>query len=100
MAVASVYLLFANLFSSPRTTPTLPTTELPKPTGIIATTIVLIVVHVLSVLIGVAFRRTREREGRIRLEEEAIEAEREAREEEEEVEIARARARQSRGHAH
>jgi hypothetical protein len=79
--MASIYVLLSLLFSSPRTTPTLPTTALPKPTAFLVTIIVCLVLHPIALLAGVAWRKTREREGRIRLEEEveaAEEAEREA----------------------
>lgn len=78
MAAASEYVLLALLFSSPRTNPTLPTTALPKPTGLIVMLIVCLVLHPLAILAGVAWQRTREREGRIRLTEEVEEAEAEA----------------------
>ncbi len=80
MAIASEYILLALLFSSPRTNPTLPTTALPKPTALIVTLIIGLVLHPLAILAGVAWQRTREREGRIRLEEEVEEAEEEERE--------------------
>lgn len=83
MACASEYVLFALIFSSPRTNPTLPTTALPKPTALLITLIACLVLHPIAVLAGVAWQRTREREGRIRLEEE-VEA---AQEEEVEAEI-------------
>jgi hypothetical protein len=66
------------LFSSPRTTPTLPTTALPKPTALIVTFVVCLVLHPIALVAGVAWRKTREKEGRIRLEEEVEEAEAEA----------------------
>lgn len=78
MAFASEYVLLALLFSSPRTNPTLPTTALPKPTGLIVMLIICLVLHPVAILAGVAWKRTREREGRIRLHEEVEEAEAEA----------------------
>ena len=75
LTIASEYLLSTLLFSSPRTTPTLPTTALPKPTAFLVTLIVCLVLHPIALLAGVAWRKTREREGRIRLEEEVEEAE-------------------------
>lgn len=81
LTMASIYILLSLLFSSPRTTPTRPTTALPKPTAFLVTIIVCLVLHPIALLAGVAWRKTREREGRIRLEEEveaAEEAEREA----------------------
>ncbi|KAK4685929.1 hypothetical protein P7C73_g4206, partial [Tremellales sp. Uapishka_1] len=75
LTVASVYLLFALLLSSPRTTPTLPTTALPKPTALLVTLVICLVLHPATLLAGVAWQRTREREGRIRLEDEVREAE-------------------------
>lgn len=77
LAVASEYLLFAQLFVSPRANPTLPSTAIPKPTGVIVTLIICLVLHPIAILAGVAWHRTKEREGRIRLEEEVEEAERE-----------------------
>lgn len=81
--MASEYLLFTLLFSSPRTTPTLPTTALPKPTAFLVTIIICLVMHPIALLAGVAWRKTKEREGRIRLEEEVEEAEQAEREAEE-----------------
>jgi hypothetical protein len=81
LTAASVYILLALLLSSPRTTPTLPTTALPKPTPLLVTLIICLVLHPVALVAGIAWKRTREREGRIRLEEEveqAEEAEREA----------------------
>lgn len=74
MALACEYILFTLVFSSPRTNPTLPTTALPKPTALLITLIVCLVLHPLAILAGVAWKRTQEREGRIRLEEEAEQA--------------------------
>jgi hypothetical protein len=76
---ASVYLLFTILFSSPRSQPTLPTTALPKPTPLLITLIIMLVLHPVALVAGMAWKRTREREGRIRLEEEVREAEAEER---------------------
>jgi hypothetical protein len=73
--MASIYLLLSLLFSSPRTTPTLPTTALPKPTAFLVTLIICLVMHPIALLAGVAWQKTREREGRIRLEEEVEAAE-------------------------
>jgi ABC-type nickel/cobalt efflux system permease component RcnA len=78
MAFASEYILLALLFSSPRTNPTLPTTALPKPTGLLIMIIGCLVLHPVAILAGVAWQRTREKEGRIRLREEVEEAEAEA----------------------
>lgn len=75
MTLASEYLLFALLFSSPRSNPALPSTELPKPTPLLVTLIVALVLHPIALIAGIAWRRTREREGRIRLEEEVEAAE-------------------------
>ncbi len=88
MTAASVYLLFALLLSSPRTTPTLPTTALPKPTSLLITLIICLVLHPVALVAGLAWKRTREREGRIRLEEEVERAE----EDERAAEIVAARA--------
>lgn len=73
--MASEYLLFALLFSSPRANPTLPTTALPKPTGLLIALVICLVLHPVAILAGMAWRRTQEREGRIRLEEEVEAAE-------------------------
>jgi hypothetical protein len=75
LTMSSIYLLFSLLFSSPRTTPTLPTTALPKPTALLVTIIICLVLHPIALLAGVAWRKTKDREGRIRLEEEVQEAE-------------------------
>lgn len=75
LTMSSIYLLFSLLFSSPRTTPTLPTTALPKPTAFLVTIIICLVLHPIALLAGVAWRKTKDREGRIRLEEEVQEAE-------------------------
>jgi hypothetical protein len=75
LTMSSIYLLFSLLFSSPRTTPTLPTTALPKPTAFLVTLIICLVLHPIALLAGVAWRKTKDREGRIRLEEEVQEAE-------------------------
>lgn len=75
LTMSSIYVLFSLLFSSPRTTPTLPTTALPKPTGLLVTIIICLVLHPIALLAGVAWRKTKDREGRIRLEEEVQEAE-------------------------
>jgi hypothetical protein len=93
MAVCSEYLLFTILFSSPRSQPTLPTTALPKPTALLVTLIIGLVLHPIAVLAGTAWKRTREREGRIRLEQEVEEAEEEER-------LAEAEARVEAHHAH
>ena len=77
--LASEYLLFSLLFSSPRSQPTLPSSQLPKPTPLLITIIVCLVLHPLALVAGIAWRRTRDREGRIRLEEEVEEAERQER---------------------
>ena len=85
-----MYILFSLLFSSPRTNPTLPTTALPKPTALLITLVVCLVLHPIAILIGVAWRRAREKEGRIRLAEEveeAQEAEAEAEDAEAEAEV-------------
>ena len=74
MAIASEYILLILVFSSPHTNPTHPTTALPKPTALLVTLIVCLVIHPLAILAGVAWQRTKEREGRIRLEEEAEQA--------------------------
>ena len=86
MTISSVYVLFSLLFSAPRSQPTLPTTALPKPTPLLVTLIVCLVLHPIALVAGVAWQRTREREGRIRLEDEVERAE----EEEREVEAAAA----------
>jgi len=88
MTVASVYLLFALLFATPRSQPTLPTTALPKPTPLLVTLIVCLVLHPIALVAGVAWKRTREREGRIRLEDEVERAEEEEREAEVEAAVA------------
>ena len=75
LTAASEYLLFALLFSSPRVNPTLPTTALPKPTALLVTIIICLVLHPIALLAGTAYQRTKEREGRIRLEEEVERAE-------------------------
>ncbi|WRT66802.1 uncharacterized protein IL334_003765 [Kwoniella shivajii] len=75
LTAASLYLLFTLLFSSPRSNPTLPTTALPKPTPLLVTLIICLVLHPIALVAGVAWQRTREREGRIRLEEEVERAE-------------------------
>ncbi|KAK8870052.1 hypothetical protein IAR55_000622 [Kwoniella newhampshirensis] len=75
LTAASMYILFSLLFSSPRTNPTLPTTALPKPTPLLVTIIICLVLHPIALVAGVAWKRTREREGRIRLEEEVEQAE-------------------------
>ncbi|WVR04924.1 hypothetical protein IAU60_001936 [Kwoniella sp. DSM 27419] len=75
LTTASIYLLFSLLFSSPRVNPTLPTTALPKPTPLLVTLIICLVLHPLALVAGVAWQRTREKEGRIRLEEEVERAE-------------------------
>ncbi|RXK36731.1 hypothetical protein M231_05966 [Tremella mesenterica] len=75
LTIASEYLLLALLFSSPRVNPTLPTTALPKPTALLVTLIVCLVLHPVALIAGTAWARTREREGRIRLEEEVERAE-------------------------
>lgn len=80
MTVVSVYLLFSLLLSSPRSQPTLPTTALPKPTPLLVTLIVCLVLHPVALVAGVAWKRTNEREGRIRLEDEVHRAEEEERE--------------------
>ena len=80
MTIASVYVLFSLLFSAPRSQPTLPTTALPKPTPLLVTLIVCLVLHPIALVAGVAWQRTREREGRIRLEDEVERAEEEERE--------------------
>ena len=80
MTAASEYLLFSLLLSSPRTTPTLPTTALPKPTPLLITLIICLVLHPVALIAGMAWKRTREREGRIRLEEEVERAEEHERE--------------------
>ncbi len=90
MTMASTYLLFSLLFSAPRSQPTLPTTALPKPTPLLVTLIICLVLHPIALVAGVAWKRTREREGRIRLEEEVDHAERDERAAE--AEVARARA--------
>lgn len=45
-----------------------------KPTALVVTIVVLLVVHPVALMGGLAWQRTKEREGRIRLEEEAEEA--------------------------
>ena len=85
MTVASVYLLFALLFSAPRSQPTLPTTALPKPTPLLVTLVICLVLHPIALVAGVAWARTREREGRIRLEDEVERAEEDQREAEAEA---------------
>jgi hypothetical protein len=80
-----MYLVVTLLLSSPRSTPSLPTTELPKPTPFIVTLIACLVVHPIALIIGLAWKRTRERQGRIRLEEEVEEAEEAEREAEAEA---------------
>ncbi|KAL7422087.1 hypothetical protein Q5752_002730 [Cryptotrichosporon argae] len=95
MTFSSVYLIFALLLSSPRTTPTLPTTALPKPTPLLVTLIAGLVLHPVALVAGVAWKRSREREGRIRLEDE-VEAAEEA---EREAEAGHANAH-AHGHAH
>lgn len=91
MTASSIYILFTILFSSPRTTPTLPTTALPKPTALIVTLVICLVLHPIALVAGVAWRKTREREGRIRLEEEVEEAEAERDDREAQVEAERER---------
>ena len=93
--IASEYLLFVLLFASPRSQPTLPSTALPKPTALLVTIIICLVLHPLALVAGVAWQRTREREGRIRLEEEVQEAEEEERRAE--IEAAAAAAHPRRG---
>jgi hypothetical protein len=100
MATCSEYLLFTILFSSPRSHPTLPTTALPKPTALLVTIIICLVLHPIAILAGAAWKRTREREGRIRLEEEVEAAEEEERLAEEEARIEAAHAHRSHGHGH
>ncbi|ORY32107.1 hypothetical protein BCR39DRAFT_524185 [Naematelia encephala] len=90
LTAASVYILFCLLFSSPRTNPTLPTTALPKPTALLVTLIICLVLHPVSLLAGVAWKRTSEREGRIRLEEEVEAAEEDERHAEADAAVARA----------
>ncbi|OWZ59556.1 hypothetical protein J007_00887 [Cryptococcus neoformans] len=69
LTIASMYLLFSLLFSSPRTDPTLPTTALPKPPPLLITIIACLVLHPIMLIVGVAWKRSLERQGRIRLEE-------------------------------
>ncbi|KGB80347.2 hypothetical protein CNBG_6185 [Cryptococcus deuterogattii R265] len=78
LTTASMYLLFSLLFSSPRTNPTLPTTALPKPPPLLVTIIACLVLHPITLIVGVAWKRSLERQGRIRLEEdvERVEEER------------------------
>ena len=73
---ASIYLLFSLMFASPRSQPTLPSSALPKPTPILVISIASLVLHMVAILAGMAWKRMREREGRIRLEEEVEQAER------------------------
>ena len=80
MTLSSIYLLFALLFAALRSQPTLPTTALPKPTPLLVTLIICLVLHPIALVAGVAWQRTREREGRIRLEEEVERAEEDERE--------------------
>ncbi|OCF31459.1 hypothetical protein I316_06861 [Kwoniella heveanensis BCC8398] len=87
LTTASVYLLFALLFSSPRVNPTLPTTALPKPAPLLVTLIICLVLHPIALVAGVAWKRTREREGRIRLEEEVERAEEDERDAEREAAV-------------
>ncbi|OCF72199.1 hypothetical protein I204_07464 [Kwoniella mangroviensis CBS 8886] len=87
LTTASIYLLFTLLFSSPRSNPTLPTTALPKPTPLLVTLFICLVLHPIALVAGVAWQRTREREGRIRLEEEVERAEQDEREAEREARI-------------
>ncbi|WWC69795.1 uncharacterized protein I206_103738 [Kwoniella pini CBS 10737] len=94
LTTASVYLLFTLLFASPRSNPTLPTTALPKPTPLLVTIIICLVLHPIALIAGVAWQRTREKEGRIRLEEEVERAEEDERDAEREAR-AEARARRA-----
>lgn len=96
--IASEWLLFTILFSSPRSQPTLPNTELPKPTAELITLIICLVLHPLALVAGVAWQRTRERETRIRLAEQAEEAEEEERRAEIEAAIERRDAEHAGGH--
>ncbi|OWT41607.1 hypothetical protein J008_00882 [Cryptococcus neoformans] len=84
LTIASMYLLFSLLFSSPRTNPTLPTTALPKPPPLLITIIACLVLHPITLIVGVAWKRSLERQGRIRLEEdvERVEGRREREERE------------------
>nr|KIR83380.1 hypothetical protein I308_06272 [Cryptococcus tetragattii IND107] len=77
LTTASMYLLFSLLFSSPRTNPTLPTTALPKPPPLLVTIIACLVLHPITLIVGVAWKRSLERQGRIRLEEDVERAEEE-----------------------
>jgi len=99
MAGASIYLLLTLLLSSPRTTPTLPSTALPKPTPFLVTIIICLVLHPIALIIGLAWKRSRERTGRIRLEEEVERAEEEEREAEGEHRHAHAHTHHTPRHA-
>ena len=91
--LASEYLLFTLLFASPRSQPTLPDSQLPRPTPVLITLIICLVLHPLLLVAGIAWRRTRDRDGRIRLEEEVQEAEEDERLAEAEAIVARAHNR-------
>lgn len=75
LSLASEYLLFTLLFSSPRSQPTLPTSALPKPSPLLVTLIICLVLHPLTLIAGMAWQRAKDREGRIRLEEDVEAAE-------------------------
>lgn len=90
LSFAAEYILFVILFASPRAQPTLPSSTLPKPPALLVTLVICLVLHPLSIIAGVAWKRTREREGRIRLEDEIEQAEEEERQAE--AEAARERA--------
>ncbi|ORX39626.1 hypothetical protein BD324DRAFT_614396 [Kockovaella imperatae] len=77
MTGASIYLLFTLMFASPRGDPDLPSSALPKPTPVLVVSIACLVLHVVALIAGLAWKRMRDREGRIRLEEEVERMERE-----------------------
>ncbi|WVN88955.1 uncharacterized protein L203_104170 [Cryptococcus depauperatus CBS 7841] len=80
LTAASIYLLLSLLFSSPRTNPTLPTTALPKPTPLLITIFACLALHPITLIVGMAWKRSLERQGRIRLEEDVERVEEERRE--------------------
>ena len=87
LTAASIYILFTLHLASPRVNPHLPNSAAPKPTQLLITLIVCLVLHPVALLAGLAWKRTSEREGRIRLEEEVERAERAEEEAEEEARL-------------
>ncbi|ODN99320.1 hypothetical protein I350_07487 [Cryptococcus amylolentus CBS 6273] len=75
LTTASIYLILSLLFSSPRSNPELPSTQRPKPTPLLVVLIACLALHPITLLVGVAWKRSLERQGRIRLEEDVERAE-------------------------